>query len=95
MSTKLDVSLNDLLLAALAIIAPAKRSEAVATLTAKDYSSQPTVGVIATSAADFTFQLENDTGNVTIPVLAGVFYPMQVKSIDSTSVATVLALFDS
>lgn len=95
MSTTLDVELNGLLLTAFGLISPATRSEAVATLTAKDYSSQPTVGIIATSAANFTFQLENDTGNVTIPVLAGVHYPMRVKSIDITSVATVLALFDS
>lgn len=74
---------------------PAVSTEVVATTTAKDYSAKPAIGIIATSTANFVFQCVGDTVNRTIPVIAGTRYDLQVDTIDVTSAATVLALFNS
>ncbi len=73
---------------------PARRSTPVAATTAQS-GLTGVIGVIPTTGGNFVAQLEADTANRTFVLLAGVLYPLRVKSIDVTSAIAVHLLHES
>lgn len=62
-------------------------------LTAHATNPQPANnGVICTTAGNAVIRAKNSTADVTIPMLAGVYYPIQVAYFRATSTAALVAV---
>lgn len=74
---------------------PPTSSETVSASTAKDYSLNPTTSIFANTTGAITARLALDSSNVSLPVVQGAQYFIQIAEVPSSNATGFIAMWSN